>query len=407
MCRHRPALSTPAVLFRRCQSSSISTTTPISKYYNARCAHPRDRYPAIATRYLKPSPASLGNQVKRPLGRSLWSLRPPASPSQANRLQCLCAPSMANYVEASTQTEWAGLMQKNIVRQDLCSPAPYPNTDTPPDEPLTTKEQCVDDLTSVSPAEQRGQPQTPPQLREPSQSIVSTMSTSPLLARRHNRPNFVAHIDMPSPELRASIEGLDDEVPVSPPPSALVLSPLPEANKRFAGHTPLYIGSPNDTSREVTPKRQPPGRLDINPVVPERLRSLPVHELIVEQDFCEDADTECDVEPQTQDDSPPRTPQDDIGLTGPLTLAPNPGDGTQDTILLSALDDRLSKVATEREASLARIARQQQDQAAAEEGQPLSRQGSADSRASEVPGVDGVILKKNVPLNFGAPIGTV
>lgn len=212
---------------------------------------------------------------------------------------------MANYAEASTQTEWAGLMQKNIVRPDLCSPASYPNTSTPPDEPLTHKQQSVDDLTLISPAEQRGRPQTPPQSKKTSED-VHPASLSPLLARRQNRPKFVAHIDMPSPDMKATVslsadvEALDDEVPVSPPPSALVLSPLPEANKRFAGHTPLYIGSPNDTSKENTPKRQPPGRQDIQPIVPEKLQSLPIHELIVEQDPSEDADTERDVESEGQ-----------------------------------------------------------------------------------------------------------
>jgi hypothetical protein len=221
---------------------------------------------------------------------------------------------MANYVEASTQTEWAGLMQKNIVRPDLCSPASYPNTSTPPDEPLTNKQQGVDDLPSISPAEQRGQPQTPPLSKKSSEDAenLQPASTSPLLARRQNRPKFVAHIDMPSPEMKATVvpqlgetlsaayKALDDEVPVSPPPSALVLSPLPEANKRFAGHTPLYVGSPNDTSRENTPKKQPGGRRDIEPIVPEKLLSLPVHELIVEQDPSEDADTERDMETEGQ-----------------------------------------------------------------------------------------------------------
>ena len=96
--------------------------------------------------------------------------------------------------------------------------------------------------------------------------------------------------------LSAAYEALDDEVPVSPPPSALILSPLPEANKRFAGHTPLYVGSPNDTSRENMPKRQSGGRQDIEPIVPEKLLSLPIHELIVEQDPSEDAGTKRDVE---------------------------------------------------------------------------------------------------------------
>lgn len=91
--------------------------------------------------------------------------------------------------------------------------------------------------------------------------------------------------------------------------------------------------------------------------------------------------------------------EEDVGLTGPLTLAPNPGDGTQDNIPLSEVDSKL-----------ARLAQQQQQKdldEAAEEGQTLSRQGSADSRTSEVPGIDGVTFKKIVPLNFGVPIGTV
>lgn len=119
---------------------------------------------------------------------------------------------------------------------------------------------------------------------------------------------------------------------------------------------------------------------------------MPVHEPIVEQDPSEDAD----VEPSAEE-SHPRTPQDDIGLTGPLSLAPNPGDGTQDTILLSALDVELQKIAQQ----------QQRVDGAAEDGQPLSRQGSSDSRSSEVRPVDGVTLKKSVPLNFGAPLGQV
>lgn len=299
---------------------------------------------------------------------------------------------MAGYVDASSQTEWAGLMQKNIVRPEaFFSPAPYPATSTPPDEPLTNKEQCVADLRKVSPAAQLGQPHTPPRSKDPSQEEIPTMSTSPLLARRQNRPNFVPHIDLPSPELRAIASGtLDDEVPVSPPPSALVLSPLPEANKRFAGHTPLYAGSPSSDA----PKRQPPSR-HLQPIVPEKLKSLPVHELIVEQDPSEDADTE----PQPDNnESQSTTPQQDIGLTGPLTLAPNPGEGSRDTILLSALDDELSKIAQQQAWA---------DGVAEDSSQPLSRQTSAESRTSEVRPVDGVILKKTVPLNFGAPLGVV
>ena len=284
-------------------------------------------------------------------------------------------------------------MQKNIVRPDaLFAPSPYPDTSTPPDEPLTSKAQCVADLPSILPAKQRGQPQTPPHSKESSREEVPTMSTSPLLSRRQNRPDFVPHIDLPSidfssPEMQA-LGTIDDEVQVSPPPSALVLSPVPEANKRFAGHTPLFPRSPSPDM----PRRQPPGR-HLNPIVPEKLQSLPAHELLVEPDSSEDTDTEA----QPGKESQSATPQKDIGLTGPLTLAPNPGDGSQDNILLSALDEELSRIARQQ----ARI------DGAAEDDQPLSRQGSSDSRTSEVRLVDGVILKKTVPLNFGAPLGEV
>ncbi|OSS48430.1 hypothetical protein B5807_07959 [Epicoccum nigrum] len=299
---------------------------------------------------------------------------------------------MTGYVDASSQTEWAGLMQKNIVRPD----ALYPNTDTPPDEPLTNKEQCVASLRTKSPAEQQGQPHTPPRSKEPSQDELPTMATSPLLARRQNRPDFVPHIDLPPPEQQSryyrafDTDPLNDEVPASPPPSGLILSPLPEANKRFAGHTPLYAGSP----KLERPKRQPQGR-NLRPIVPEKIASLPIHELIVEQDPIEDADTE----PLPESESQSATPQQDIGLTGPLTLAPNPGDGSQDKILLSALDSELSKIARQQ-------ARDNSSNSASSE-LPLSRQESTESRTSEPRPVDGVIFKKTVPWNFGAPFGEV
>lgn len=284
---------------------------------------------------------------------------------------------MANYVDASSQTDWAGLMQKAIVRPEALV-SPYPDTSTPPEETLVTgKTQCIGDITSISPSERRGQPQTPPQ--QFSREQVPTMSTSPLLSRRQNRPSFVAHIDMPSPDLDA----LDDEVLVSPPPSGLILSPVPDANKRFAGHTPLIPRSPSpEQSRKQAPTH-------LNPILPEKLESMPVHELIVEHD---PSDTMLHLE-----ESSLATPQEDIGLTGPLTLAPNPGDGSQDTILLSALDKELSKIAQQ----------QQRLDGAAEDDQPLSRKTSTDSHVSEIEPVDGVTLKKNAPLNFGAPLGQV
>lgn len=296
-------------------------------------------------------------------------------------MQRLCTSIMANYVDASSQTEWAGLMQKAIVRPEALF-SPYPDTSTPPDELLVTeKAQFIEKMPAASDSQMQQQPHTPPEQKD-----TTPISTSPLLSRRQNRPLFVAHINMPDLDLE-TVDALDDEVTVSPPPSGLVLSPVPEANKRFAGHTPLFPRSP---SPEQLRKQHP--RL-ANPIIPEKLVSMPVHELIVEQDPSEDAYTE----PHSEEESRTASPPEDIGLSGPLTLAPNPGDGTQDTILLSALDNELSKLAQQ----------QQKEDAAEDDGQPLSRKGSADSQVSEIAPVDGVILKKTVPLNFGAPIGQV
>jgi hypothetical protein len=164
---------------------------------------------------------------------------------------------------------------------------------------------------------------------------------------------------------------LNDEVFPSPPPTHALLSPLPEANKRFAGHTPLI-------PRALSPVQ------DAQPA---------------------------DEEPPAPEEETSTTPEDQP-LIGPLILPTNPVDGAADHIALDVLDDVLEKVAKDQDrfSKLKDAPEPTAPPAAtekAEEGLPLSRKGSTESRSScaaEV--VDGVRLK-TPPLNFGVPIGQV
>jgi hypothetical protein len=125
---------------------------------------------------------------------------------------------------------------------------------------------------------------------------METLTSPTLLLRRKKRPPMVARISMPE-----SVFGnvkFDVENPASPPPTETVLSPLPAANRLHAGHTPSI----------------------------PRARS-----------------------PLDRDESDPPTPIEDEALRGPLFLPPQPGDGTEDTIPLNALDAELEKVRLEQE----------------------------------------------------------
>ncbi|CAO2651597.1 Nn.00g041670.m01.CDS01 [Neocucurbitaria sp. VM-36] len=135
---------------------------------------------------------------------------------------------MANYVDASTQTIWAGLTKLPSVRPDILFTAP--DTTTPPDEMITDKSQTLDSSLSVA---------DPP--------VATT-----LLERRMNRPGLVARISLPSSEI-------DDELLASPPPTQALLSPVPAANKLHAGHTPLIPRSlsPVQGDDEQSAKAQP------------------------------------------------------------------------------------------------------------------------------------------------------
>jgi hypothetical protein len=252
------------------------------------------------------------------------------------------------YADAETQTVWAGLTRMDV-RPDILFTAP--DTTTPPAEMITDKLQGLDNVITGA------------QLGTLDPNSASFQS---LLERRHKRPAMPTRISLPTSDL-------DDEVFPSPPPTHALLSPLPEANKRFAGHTPL---------------------------IPRALSPVQDEEPAVE-------------EPPAQEEQVLfATPPEDQPLIGPLMLPTNPVDGASDHIALDVLDDVLEKVAKDqdrfsklKDAPEPPTALATTDNAA--QGLPLSRKGSAESRNScAVEVVDGVRLK-SPPLNFGIPIGQV
>jgi len=250
--------------------------------------------------------------------------------------------------DAETQTVWAGLTRMDV-RPDILFTAP--DTTTPPAEMITDKLQGLDNVITGA---QLG-------ALDPNSSSFQS-----LLERRHKRPGMPTRISLP-------ISDLDDEVFPSPAPTHALLSPLPEANKRFAGHTPLIPRALSPVQDEGLAVEEPPAQ-----------------------------------EEQTLFGTPP----EDQPLIGPLMLPTNPVDGASDHIALDVLDDVLEQVAKDQDRfSKLKDAPEPAAPPAtadnAEEDLPLSRKGSAESRnscATEV--VDGVRLK-SPPLNFGVPIGQV
>lgn len=271
------------------------------------------------------------------------------------------------YAHAGTQTEWAGLTKMDL-RPNILFTAP--NTTTPPAEMVPDKQHHQHQQHNM---DSIALPAHPGPL-----GLPHSASFSRLLQRRPNRPQLPTRISLPNSEL-------DDEVFPSPPPTHAVLSPLPEANKRHAGHTPL---------------------------IPRALS--PVHD--EEPAFAEEP---LPVLRGTGEITPPA---DDESLIGPLTLPTNPVDGSSDHIALDVLDDVLEQVAKDQDRfsklkdapeptaapvpvpvpAPAPAAIQNPDQ-----GLTLSRNTSTDSqRSSSTEVVDGVRLK-TPPLNFGVPIGQV
>ncbi|KAF2277047.1 uncharacterized protein EI97DRAFT_441810 [Westerdykella ornata] len=220
-----------------------------------------------------------------------------------------------NYVDQSVQTDIAGLTRH-----------------LPPNLPLLCH------------------PSTTPPEDMPNEKLHPSDAAAPssLLLRRKNRPASLAN-RMPIPP-----NVCNDEVPLSPPPTETLLSPLPLANRLHAGHTPI---------------------------IPALFSPLQ-NELLEEK-------------------SRERTPDMDEPLRGPLSLPLLPGDGADDRIELKVLDAELEKIAKA----------QQQDSTSnpvREDAQPHSQKRSTESRrrssTDDIEVVDGVILKKP-RMNFGAPLG--
>lgn len=285
-----------------------------------------------------------------------------------------------NYSDAGTQTKWKGLTKGAIVRPEALFSPPADAT-TPPDDPVITEKPQfllqVDNVNAI------------PSSTPPSAEASSATPTPSLLERRRNPSGIVPHIDMPVDSLPVdeltvvyddvaitpkslpidsviSNEVLDDEVLPSPPPTHALLSPLPPLNTLHAGHTPP-IPDLSQLSDEVDPMAQ-----------------------------------------QLDDESRSTTPQQDIPLTGPLSLPSHPTDGADDTIGLDALDNVLAKIAQEQQTFSPRDTPESSHPSQADPTDSEwsgSRKDSASStRSSDVKPVDGVILK-SPPLNFGAPIG--
>lgn len=311
-----------------------------------------------------------------------------------------------------TQTDWQGLVKCDVVRPDMLLPSsPPPDTPTPPhdDMMLTEKPQFFHAVPEI----RRDPPVQPEPIERPPQ-------TSSLLQRRAASLN--PHIALPT--VSRPVDELNDEVPLSPPTTRALLSPLPEANRRHAGHTPLIDRALSPAEEAAQP-------------------TLPIAE-------------ELEVQPPADDRV--ATPDLDEALTGALTLPANPVDGAEDHIELSALDKVLGKIAKQQavlrgefddedepspkaesssgvnepsshaesssaaidsspqaESSTAAASKARRKSSAdyfisdslemTDEGLKLSRKGSADTtRSGATEEIDGIRLKAPSS-NFGAPMG--
>ncbi len=260
---------------------------------------------------------------------------------------------MADYVDAGCQTIWAGLTQRSVVRPDIHFTAP--DTNTPPDDLITEKPQTL--------------------VEHPPGNGQSAHNKLTIHDRRTmHGPKLVTRIPLPHSKL-------DSDALLSPPPTHALLSPLPAANKLYAGHTPRM------------PLALSPGEVD-----DEKLVQLQVAEATQTTDE------------GTLEKDHLYTPEEDVGLKGPLSLPSLPtvfSDGADDHIALDALDEELTRIAREQERfSRLKDAPEPSKPSTIEEEVPLSRKTSSNHPYStfDNDAPDGVILK-SPRMNFGAPIG--
>lgn len=259
---------------------------------------------------------------------------------------------MANssYVDKGSQTIWAGLTRQSIRPEILYSPPK--DTSTPPAEMVTEKSQFPNGIPSITESHYDGQ--------------NKPMST--LLERRKNHPGLISKIPLPASEF-------SDDVPLSPPPTHALLSPLPEANRRDAGHTPLIPRALSPSDSEVQEERE----------------SQPGHKQRTEGDRS-------------------ATPDADRGLKGPLTLPSNPLNGAPDNFGIQELDQVLNKIAKQQATLRGGFGDEPKKSSSAvadpemDEETVLQRRRERSARGSGT--VDGVSLK-SPPSNFGAPMGSL
>lgn len=261
---------------------------------------------------------------------------------------------MDRYVSRGCQTDIHGLCHDPApLPLPLVSPQPAANTaaannitgtPTPPDDAALDKTRFPDPDPPIMSS-------TVPSHAEHAEQhsynyAASTMQPSMLLKRK-TRPALVTRISLPGPTT------LDDENPRSPPPTEALMSPLPAANTLHAGHTPI---------------------------IPRALSPLPPS-------------------------SGPSSPADEA-LAGPLTLPPQPGDGTEDTIPLHVLDAELEKLRLAQERSTSeRSDSAEPDESHEDDAAPPTARTARENRRSPTDEVvDGVILKKP-RMNMGAPLG--
>ncbi|KAK3676202.1 hypothetical protein LTR78_003952 [Recurvomyces mirabilis] len=186
-----------------------------------------------------------------------------------------------------------------------------------------------------------------------------------------------------------------DEVPISPPTSAMPMSPLSPANRAEAGHTPLKAAD-----RPSTP---PPGKMTFDGIEDTPTRNNTHINLMLTR---------------SNED------EDDVLLKGPLCMPELPNQPDASNFTLEALSKRLEQVARSPEESRPTIYNEPSpgmlspkepaplDSAVSDHPHSASQHSPAISPGSLAPAAEapqelynGVKLKKKPSVNFGAPFG--
>jgi hypothetical protein len=181
-----------------------------------------------------------------------------------------------------------------------------------------------------------------------------------------------------------------EEIPISPPTTAMALSPLPPAYRADAGHTPL--------KRPPTP---PPQKMTMDGIEDTPTRNnTHINTLLTRSD----------------------DEEQDVPLKGPLSMPELPNNPDEANFTLEALSKRLEQVARSPEASRPTIFAEPspgmlspQEPASLDadnhsETHEAEQSASAAVSPSAVPArpdheVNGIKLRKKVSTNFGAPFG--